>query len=142
MNIKRSSLSLTVALALAVPLAADARLQTADAASCPAMQQNDPIVLHPAAPLYRPSGFARTILNVSLSRNGLVRTVTVGRSSGNAKFDTASLVAVKSTAFAPAARSCVAVAGIFRYAITADKGNAIAMKIEPHSTNADISQAP
>ena len=140
MTCTQSRLSSMVAIALAVPLCAVRPSAVEAAGVCPATQQNDPIVLHAAAPAYRPARFARTTLNVSLSREGLVRLVTVGRSSGNAKFDAANVAAVKATAFAPAARSCIAVDGVFRYTITANQGNTVAMAVDAHSTNVSISQ--
>ncbi|MBD5655697.1 MAG: energy transducer TonB [Candidatus Eremiobacteraeota bacterium] len=75
----------------------------------------------------------KAVESVTLSREGLVRRVAIAQSSGDARFDAAALLAVKRTAFAPAARSCVAVDSTFGYQIVSRAGGSVATAVIPRS---------
>jgi hypothetical protein len=62
-----------------------------------------------------------------------VRHVLLAHSSGDAGFDAAALRATQRTAFAPAARSCVAVDSTFGYAIVASAAGSVATSVMPGS---------
>jgi TonB family protein len=113
----------TLFLCASIPAAANATAHPGDAC---ALQHNDPIVLHRALPNGSLGAERKAVASVTVSRDGLVRHVLLAHSSGDAGFDAAALRATQRTAFAPAARSCVAVDSTFGYAIVASAAGVVA----------------
>jgi TonB family protein len=128
---RRVLLSLaTLFLCASLPAAANVAARPDDACR---MQHNDPIVLHRALPNGSLGTQRKAVESVTVSRDGLVRQVVLAHSSGDAGFDAAALRATERTAFAPAARSCVAVDSTFGYAIVANAGGGVATSVLPGS---------
>ena len=128
---RRALLSLaTLAIYASIPVATNAAPHSSDAC---AMQHNDPIVLHRALPNGSFEAERKAVASVTLSRNGLVRHVALAHSSGNARFDAAALLAAQRTAFAPAARACVAVDSTFDYRIASSAGGSVRTAVMPGS---------
>jgi TonB family protein len=96
-------------------------------------QRNDPFVLRLALPNGSFAADRKAVENVTVSRDGLVRRVAVAHSSGDARFDAAALLAAKRTAFAPAARACVAVDSTFGYQIVTTSDGSVRTAVVPGS---------
>ncbi len=109
----------TLPVCATFPLAANAAARVSGPCSS---QHNDPIVVHRAFPSGSFGAEREAIANVTVSHEGLVRRVVLAQSSGDKRFDAAALSAVQRTAFAPAARSCVAVDSVFGYKIVSSGG--------------------
>lgn len=132
-TIARRAAVLTFAISslhASIPVAAHAAAHSNDVC---AAQHNDPIVLHRATPIGPFKAERIAVESVTVSRDGLVRNVVLAHSSGDARFDAAAVVAAKQTAFAPAARSCVAVDSTFNYQIVASARGSIRTAVMPGS---------
>ena len=128
---RRALLSLaTLSFSVSIPAVANAAARPGDACR---FEHNDPIVLHRALPNASLGAERKAVASVTVSREGLVRHVFLAHSSGDAGFDAAALRATERTAFAPAARSCVAVDSTFGYAIVARAGS-VATSVTPGSS--------
>ena len=128
-------LSAVCPLALAVPAIGFASTDAAQSGRCDG-QRSGPSVIHRTLPIVadgttRPQ---KAVLAVVVSRDGLVQNAAIVQSSGNTRFDAAAIAATKATAFAPAARQCVAIDSTFHYALNYGASGALQTAVVPNSS--------
>ncbi|MGP6157557.1 MAG: TonB family protein [Vulcanimicrobiaceae bacterium] len=76
----------------------------------------------------------KAVVTVVVSRSGLVQRAAFAQSSGNKQFDAAAIAATEATAFAPAARQCVAIDSTFHYALGYGASGALQTAVVPSSS--------
>jgi TonB family protein len=129
-------------LTLAVPAVGFASVNAAQPGRCVG-QHSDPAVIHRTLPIVaRSTRPQKVVLAVVVSRDGLVQDAAIVQSSGNSRFDAAAISATKATAFAPAARQCVAIDSTFHYALSCGASGALRTAVVPNSSVQLVTSQP